>query len=88
MSIRVKTSLCTRATILKDGETDGKATNRYLSCSASVLSLLEYSGPSADSYFDTGVAKTWNTGQLMPEINVKQALPRDRYQYYNVIVYK
>ena len=40
MSIRVKTSLCTLATILKDGETDGKATNRYLSCSASVLSLL------------------------------------------------
>ena len=29
-SLRVKTSLCTRATILKDEETDGKATCRYV----------------------------------------------------------
>ena len=29
-SLRVKTSRCTRATILKDGETDGKATCRYV----------------------------------------------------------
>ena len=61
MSLRVKTSLCTWATILKDGETDGKATYRYLSHSISALSLLEDSGPSADTYFDVGVSKTRNT---------------------------
>ena len=54
-SLRVKTSVCTRATFLKDGETDGKATCRYVRVAvlALALSLLDDSGPSADSYFDT-----------------------------------
>ena len=29
-SLRVKVSVCTRATTLKDGETDGRATCRYI----------------------------------------------------------
>ena len=30
MSLHVKVDVCTHATILKDGETDGKATCRYV----------------------------------------------------------
>ena len=30
MSLHVKVGVCTQATILKDGETDGKATCRYV----------------------------------------------------------
>ena len=49
--------LCTRTTIFKDGETDGKATCRYVQVIYAVqplaLSLLEDSGPNADTYFDT-----------------------------------
>ena len=45
-SLPVKISLCTRATILKDGETDGKVTCRYVQLSPLALSLFEDSGPS------------------------------------------
>ena len=74
MSLRVKISVCTRTTILQGGSELGLngVDNLYIPTSSLVIcfSILEDSGASADTYFDTARSNVLALSLLLSSVDI------------------